>query len=54
MLPDPEAGYFVELFVLYDLCAFPESFQVNAVINLNVMPLMLLSTPCNEKFLVTI
>jgi len=54
MLPQREAGDFVELFVLYDLRAFLEYFQVNAVINLNIMPLVLLSTPCNEKFLVTI
>lgn len=32
MLPGPEAGDFVGLIVLYDLRAFPESFQLNAVL----------------------
>jgi hypothetical protein len=53
MFPGLEAGDFMDLIVLSYLRAFPESFQVNAVINLNIMPLVSLSTPCNEKFLIS-
>ena len=44
----------MELLVLYDLHTFPESFQVNAGIYLNIMPLVLLFTSCNENLLVAI